>query len=118
MLIEKEVTTVLAGHLSERLLAGEREPSSDDHDMAMAHKVLSTLTTATTAIDETDAYLNWLWVRTRNMFQQPLNWMMVEALATALIEHQELDEETVRNIFHQTRERWMQFRRKASEELE
>lgn len=112
-LIEKEVTTVVAGHLSERMLAGETEPIGEHHDVTMAQKLLDSLCGST---EETDAYLRWQWVRTKNMLRLPLNWMMVEALATALIERRELSEESARSIFQETQGKWMNFRRKTIEE--
>lgn len=91
--VEKEAITYLAGIIVENLLSGRYDRRGASSDL---NHVVSLLSTQCQSSIETDAYLNLLWIRTRQIFEYSVNkqktlyWKCVEVLANRLMEKKEI----------------------------
>ena len=48
--------------------------------------------------EETAAYVNWLWIRTKQLVALPHYWAAIEALAAELVAHRRIGERRVREV--------------------
>lgn len=107
--IERDIMTKLAGPEAEAIHRGSHSwlPGHEGdtrHVVNMAGYVTGT-------VEETEAYLNWLTVRTQTMLNQPILWAAVHALALELLEHGELGTRSVREIMNDATRSWLDRRR-------
>lgn len=107
--IERNIMVKLAGPEAEAIHRGNHEwlPGHEDdtrHAINLAGYV-------TGNIKETEAYLNWLTIRTRSMLGQPILWAAVDALALELLAHGELGTQSVREIMSDATRSWLDRRR-------
>jgi ATP-dependent Zn protease len=86
--IEKHVTIFLAGNVAERCFTGRKAVAGSGHDFSAACNLLSNLCGDD---DEVSAYFDLMYVRVRNLLTMPLEWMIVQRIASEL-----LNRETVR----------------------
>jgi len=76
---ERQILILLAGQIAQNLFTGKRNSRGKDFPQA---KMLA----GHVACEETElnAFLRWLWIRARNILNEPPNWAAVKALAQAL----------------------------------
>jgi ATP-dependent Zn protease len=100
--IEKEIKIFLAGQAAETLLARRNNwigAEGDFHkSFCLAERVYGTGET-------TDAYIKFLQYRVRDILQNPMHWLLIEAVAKALLEHQRLGYRKVRSIIKDAKQR-------------
>ena len=53
------------------------------------------------SVDEAEAYIDWLVIRTRNMLTNRVTWAEVEGLAAALLEKRRLSYRAARSVIHE-----------------
>jgi ATP-dependent Zn protease len=70
--------------------------SSSDYD-----NVVDLAMMATGSVEETEAYLKWLYVRTKQVVN--VYWYLIEAIAEALLEHQTLSAADIERIMSTTK---------------
>jgi hypothetical protein len=92
----KRTQISLAGQIAEALHAGRRPARyshAADDDNAVNRAVAMCSST-----DECSAWINWLFIRTRNRLSLRHIWHAVEVLAASLIERETLDSKTACSI--------------------
>jgi hypothetical protein len=90
--IEREIVAYYAGPVMHERLTGESYSLSDvDPAARLALAVCG-------SIEETNAFVAWLWERTEAFIDQPRNWAAIEALAKTLLEHRTLSARKARQI--------------------
>lgn len=85
--LERLIISALGGCAAEARFLGRHNWIGAHNDWRFAAN-LSTYQAGSD--EEADAYLNWLWERTRNIFRLDHWWDMTTALAEALVEHRTL----------------------------
>lgn len=97
--IEKEIMVLLAGEIAVDIHTGREDWGEVVTYLGSDLHTASDLADyVTTSSDESEAFLNWLIIRTRNMLSLP-HWSdAVNALAAALIEHGEIGYRKARQI--------------------
>lgn len=83
--IEQQILILVAGQIAQYLLTGVH--GNRGKDFPYARRLASHLINEET---ELNAYLQWLWVRARNILNNPLNWAAVTILAKAISEETEI----------------------------
>jgi hypothetical protein len=91
--VEREIIFLLAGAVAEAKITGEYNHigASDDY-----HKVVKYASWVTDSIEETEAYIAWLFEKTKNVIWP--RWDAVELLADELIKRQEIGYMAARGI--------------------
>ncbi len=107
--IERDIMASLAGPEAEAIHHGSHEwlPGHEGdtrHAIDLAGYV-------TGDVEETEAYLNWLTIRTRSMLGQPILWAAVHTLALELLAHGELGTQSIREIMSDATRSWLDRRR-------
>lgn len=98
-LIEDQIMVSFAGEAAEEILTEQNnwQGAIDDREWAVRFVV-----DAVGSREELGAYINWLWIRTRNSLLSPSHWKFVEAVAKALLERGHLTRKEVRSIINDT----------------
>jgi hypothetical protein len=95
--IEKDMMISLAGHAAEMAFSGRHNWSGASYD---SHKAGDLALYYAGGEEETSAFYNWMWVRTRAWIRQPLHWIAVIALAKELLKEQTITAKEVRIIIN------------------
>jgi hypothetical protein len=85
--IEREIKITIAGEAAEALLAGRNNWVGAKQDIEKCYDFCGS---QCGSMEESDAYLKWLWLRVQNKLKLPLNWACVQALAGALLKHRRI----------------------------
>jgi hypothetical protein len=93
--VENEIMALLAGGIAEKIHFGRWNHVCASSDHYAAVNLAGYLTPS---IEETQAYVKWLCIRTERMLTQPQQWLMVEAVAEALLERETLSVMAARRI--------------------
>lgn len=93
--LERAIAVSLGGAAAEEHLTGRHPKSGADEDWRRA---IDSASYVTGSIEETEAYLNWLWIRTKALLKQPWYWAAVKALAAELLERRRIGERRARRI--------------------
>jgi hypothetical protein len=80
--IERYILILAGGDGAEWHLTSEHDQQGASADLTQA---LDAAQYVCGSAEETEAYLNWLWVKARDLVGSPNNWPVVEALAAALL---------------------------------
>jgi len=80
--IEKRIMIAAAGEGAESLYTGRRVMHYACQDAMQAVDLASYVCPEN---EECSAYTNWLWLRAKNLIREPRSWIMVEALASKLL---------------------------------
>jgi hypothetical protein len=83
------------GNVAEYLLTNRRHQAGSQYDMQSVVNYISYLAPD---VEETGAYADWLWYRTKAMLRLPRHWAAVEALANELLEHEYIGGKRARQI--------------------
>ena len=107
--LERDIIASLAGPEAEAIHHGSHEwlpghESDTRHAIDLARYVNGT-------VEETEAYLDWLTIRTRSMLGQPILWAAVHALALELLAQGELGTQSIREIMSDATQSWLDRRR-------
>lgn len=92
--IEAEIMVYFAGGVAEWIFSGRHGKGTgrdDDAVITFAEHVVS-------SHDELEAYISWLWIKTRNLLSEDYCWAAVQALAKALLEQKEIGHRQARKI--------------------
>ncbi len=86
----------LAGQIGEAIHAGSRprrysHAADDDHAVDIAMEING-------SAEQCSAWLNWLFIATRDRLSDPIVWRAVKALAEELLSHEALDGKAARCI--------------------
>jgi hypothetical protein len=100
--IEARAMTYAAGNIAECYFAKRRIVAGAASDFSNLVNEISDLCSSD---DEVSAYWNWLTIRTRNLLLNPENWLLVDAIAKALLERRKLTYREAKLIAGQARER-------------
>ena len=106
--LEPAIITALAGGAAEAKLAGRYNAVGSEHDRQGATRLATYLVANE---HELDAYVNWLWQRARAMFDDPLTWVAVEALAAELLVHKRIGARRARQIIKTAQQALLEARR-------
>lgn len=93
--IESEIIISFAGAVAEGLLVGRHNWKGAIQDN---HQAIDSAEAIVSSHDELEAYINWLWLRTRNLLSLPVYWAAVQALAEELIICKEIKTRKARRI--------------------
>jgi hypothetical protein len=97
--LEKSAMIDLGGSVATYLLTNRNDRIGPRGDFQHAFDYLSYLTNDD---DESSAYANWLWHRTKAMLRWRWHWAAVEALANELLEHRYIGGKRARQIISET----------------
>ena len=99
---EKRVIVYLAGLIAEQTAAGcaFRGPGLSGDDLQKAYSYAGHMCGDDA---ETEAYVAWLWERTRLLVTFEPNWTVVEALASELMKRKTIGERAARSIMGEAR---------------
>jgi hypothetical protein len=93
--LEKHAMVLCGGVVAERLLTGHKHWRGSENDITKASEYLAFLCGND---EETSAYLELIWIRTRNLLKVPGHWAAVQAVADELFKHSYLGQKRVRGI--------------------
>ena len=102
--IEREIMARLAGSVTEEILAGKISQGGGQ-DWHTAFGIAQCIVGSD---EEAEAYIGWLWVRTRNILQMDFNWIAVQAVAQALLQEGRLSQYKTRRIIKESRENYIE----------
>jgi hypothetical protein len=94
--VEQEILIQFAGHVAEARRAGRNNFRGAAADYRGAFDLASLVTSGQ---EETDKYLDWLAVRSKNLFRLPWEWAAVEAVARGLLEKRILSGREAKGLF-------------------
>ncbi len=111
--IETLIVVSLAGVVSESLLTGRKNRRGAHTDLRDAAHFAGYVVGDE---QELNAYLRWLWARTRNLLRARPHWAAVRSLARALLANRSVGERRARQVIADAlnREAWRRKRRAAS----
>jgi ATP-dependent Zn protease len=93
--LEKRAMVLCAGVVAERLFTGRRHWKGSENDIT---KAVDYLAYQCGNDEEVSAYLELIWIRTRNLLRLPQHWAAVEAVAEELLKNSFLGQRRVRGI--------------------
>lgn len=93
--IEREIIFLGAGDAAEWCLPGRHDRSGARWDKDRALELAAHVCDEP---KESRAYVEWLWMRSRNLINETRNWSAVKAVAAALLIHQQLAAREIRRI--------------------
>jgi len=96
--IEREIITLLGGTAAVERLVGRFPKRGTETDWRVAFNLITHLAGSE---EETDAYMEWLWVRTKDLVD--LYWFAVEALAAELLARRRVGERRAREVIAKER---------------
>ena len=96
--IERRVICAMAGWAVEKKLHPKRKGiATESNDLQHAADLASYVVGST---EELEAYLDWLWIRAKQLIALPHYWAAIEALAAELVTHKRLGEKRVREVIN------------------
>ncbi len=102
--LECDVITSLGGDAAEALLTGRNAWHGADNEI---HAAINAATYLTGSQEEAEAYVRWLYIRTKRLLQQPWNQAAIGDVADALVTDQKLNTTRARALIvtaiHRTR---------------
>jgi hypothetical protein len=107
--LEKAITTAFAGPIAEQIFSGRKNIVGAKGDLRDALNYAFYLCGSP---EETEAYVNWLWIRTKNMIRQPAKWCSVEGLAKELLDYRKIEYMKARRIIKESFEKAVRERNK------
>ena len=108
--LEKAIITAFAGPIAEQIFSGRKNRIGASSDF---HGALDCALYLCGSNEETEAYVNWLWIRTKNMIRQPAKWCSVEGLAKELLDCRKIGYMKARRIIKESFERAVRERNKS-----
>ena len=81
--LEKAIITAFAGPIAEQIFSGRKNPIGASRDFHSASDYVSYLCVSS---EESEAYINWLWIKTKKMIMNPTKWCSVKRLAEELLD--------------------------------
>lgn len=93
--LECLIISSLAGRAAEEILTGKENIKGASHDY---HSAIVLVDEFISDNSEIEAYLNWLYIRTKNLLQNKINWGMVECLAGELLDKKEMSKIKVLDV--------------------
>ena len=109
--LEKAIITGLAGHVAEKIYSKQENYETSENDFHVAVDLASYLCGSN---EEIEAYIKWLYIRTKNMLEHPNNWCKVKAFAEELLDHRRIGYVKARKIMKDAVENSFQEYRKRS----
>jgi hypothetical protein len=98
--VERDIMCSLAGHAAEKRFAGRANNRGAHSDHQNAAELATHVNRGD--VQATNAYLRWLSIRVDAFFEQSFKWLIVEAVAAALLDRQKLTRKEVRSIIAAT----------------
>jgi hypothetical protein len=98
--IERRAKVFLAGNVAEERFTGRKVVTGSHNDFHNAVEMLDHLCGDT---DELEAYINLLFIQTRNLLTAPFNWLIVERLAAELLDKQTVRYKAAKKVADQAR---------------
>ena len=108
--LEKAIITAFAGPIAEQIFSGRKNIIGAKSDLRDALDYACYLCGS---LEETEAYVNWLWIRTKNMIKQPAKWCSVEGLAEELLDCRKIGYMKARKIIKDSLQRAVRERNKS-----
>jgi hypothetical protein len=108
--LEKAIITSFAGPIAEQIFSGRKNIIGAKSDLRDALDYACYLCGS---LEETEAYVNWLWIKTKNMIRQPAKWCSVEGLAKELLDCHKIGYMKARRIIKESFERAVRERNKS-----
>lgn len=96
VLIDKHVMICFAGGLAQERFSGSYDEDGCEQDRFDAIDYASRRCNST---EESEAYLNWLQIRTKNLVNHPVRWFQIQRLAEAMLDRQELSFDEALKIY-------------------
>jgi hypothetical protein len=95
LLVQRHIGMLLAGEIAETHYAGDADGSRAraESDRTRIYDLAGLVCRSS---DEMDAYVEWLSVRTRRVVTGEISWLVIEAVATALLHHGTLSARAIR----------------------
>jgi ATP-dependent Zn protease len=107
--IEQQIMTLWAGTLAEELIGGQANPDGAGHDF----DVISSLALYMCGdSEETDAYIEWLRLHSRNTLKTPFVRIAINAITDALLERETLTGKQIRSVVREAFSRGIENRRR------
>jgi hypothetical protein len=97
--LEKAIIIAFAGAIAEQIFSGQKNPTGTSRDFRSA---VDDATYLCGNLEETEAYINWLWIRTKNMIRQPAKWCSVKRLAEELLDCRKIGYMKTRRIIKES----------------
>jgi len=93
--LEKAIITAFAGPIAEQIFTKRMGRIGASSDFCNAVNYVDRLCGSN---EEALAYINWLWIRTKNMIRHPAKWCAVERLAEELLDCRRIRYKKARRI--------------------
>ena len=96
--IEAEIVVLFAGGLAEARWKGHRRRLGTGEDYRMAVEWADCICGS---MEETSAFLGWLYVRARLLVDNPVDWFLIRRFASVLMEEKTVNGRRAREVFGQ-----------------
>jgi hypothetical protein len=93
--VEEGIIINYAGFVAEGIFTGRNDYRGAHHDLVCAAALASNMVGSA---EEEDAYLNYLWISTKNLMKLPHWWSATEALAKTLLEKKTLNHKHAKQV--------------------